>query len=80
MKTITINVSEPVYRQFQAYAKKHDRTASELVRQAMEEFSRAHFRPAGRLCDLQPVSVGRVLRPLAPDDDLLEEMLDEDRG
>ena len=80
MKTITINVSEPVYREFQAYAKTHDRTASELVRQAMEEFRRTHLRSAGSLCDIPPVSVGKVLRPLTHDDDLLEEMLDEDRG
>ena len=80
MKTITINVSEPVYREFQAYARTHDRTASELVRQAMEEFRRTHLRSAGSLRDVQPVSVGRVLRPLTRDDDLLGEMLDEDRG
>lgn len=28
------------------------------------------------LLDLEPVSVGKVLRPLGPDDDLLEEMLE----
>jgi hypothetical protein len=27
--------------------------------------------------DIAPVSLGRVLRPLSPDDDLLEEMLRE---
>ena len=79
MKTITINVSEPVYREFQAYAKAHDRTASELVRQAMEEF-RTRLRPSGSLRDVWPVSVGKVLRPLVPGEDLLGEMLDEDRG
>ncbi len=80
MKTITINVSEPVYREFQAYAKTHDRTASELVRQAMEEYRRTHLRPAGSLRDVRPVSVGRVLRPLTQGDDFLGEMVDEDRG
>jgi len=79
VKTITINVSEPVYREFQAYAKAHDRTASELVRQAMEEF-RTRLRPSGSLRDVWPVSVGKVLRPLVPGEDLLGEMLDEDRG
>ena len=29
--------------------------------------------------DIPPVSMGKMLRPLGPDDDLLEEML-EDRG
>ena len=79
MKTITINVSEPVYRDFQRYAKAHDRTASELVRQAMEEFHRSHLQPGASLRDVQPTSVGKILQPLAPGDDLLGEMLDEDR-
>jgi len=79
MKTITINVSEPVYREFQSYAKAHDRTASELIRQAMEEYRKIHMGPDASLRNVQPLSVGRVLRPLTQDDDLLEEMLDEDR-
>ena len=79
MKTITINVSEPVYREFQLYAKAHDRTASELVRQAMEEYRQAHLQPGASLREVQPVSVGKVLRPLAQGDDLLGEMLNEDR-
>ena len=81
MKTITVNVSEPVYREFQAYAKTHDRTTAELIRQAMEEYHLAHLQPqGGSLQDLQPASVGQVVRPLTPDDDLLGEMLDADRG
>ena len=80
MKTVTVNVSEPVYRAFQEYAKRHDRTASEMIRQAMEEFRRTHLRSAGSLRDIPPVSLGKVLRPLTHDDDLLEEMLDADRG
>ena len=79
MKTITINVSEPVYREFQLYAKAHDRTASELVRQAMEEYRQAHLQSGASLREVQPVSVGKVLRPLAQGDDLLGEMLNEDR-
>jgi hypothetical protein len=80
MKTITINVSEPIYRDFQSYAKTHDRTASELVRQAMAEYHGAHLQPAASLRDVPPVSVGKVMRPLTPSDDLLGEMLDEDRS
>ncbi len=41
MKTITINVSEPVYRDFQEYARRNDRTTSELIREAMEEYRRS---------------------------------------
>jgi len=35
MKPITINVSERVYRQFQAYARAHERSTSELIREAV---------------------------------------------
>ena len=80
MKTITINVSEPIYRDFQRYAKLNDRTASELVREAMVQFHRAHLQPGASLRDTRTVSVGKVLRPLAEGDDLLGEMLDENRS
>ena len=80
MKTITINVSEPVYRDFQRFAKARDRTASELIRDAMEEFRERRILRSTTLADLNPVSVGRVLAPLHVDDDLLGEMLDEHDG
>ena len=80
MKTITINVSEPVYRDFQRFAKARDRTASELIRDAMEEFRERRILRSTTLADLNPVSVGRVLAPLHVGDDLLEEMLDEHDG
>ena len=79
MKTITINVSEPVYRDFQRVAKAQDRTASELIREAMAEFRQRRLLRSTTLADLNPVSVGRVLRPLHRDDDLLSEMLADDR-
>ena len=80
MKTITINVSEPVYRDFQRFARARDRTASELIRAAMEEFRERRIARSTTLADLSPVSAGRVLRPLRIDDDLLGEMLDDDRA
>ena len=80
MKPITINVSEPLYREYQAYAKAHDRTTAELIREAMEQYRVTRLRSRGSLADLQPLALGQVLRPLAPGDDLLEEMLGADRG
>ena len=79
MKTITINVSEPVYLDFQRIAKAQDRTASELIRQAMEEFRARRIVRSTTLADLSPASVGRVLAPLRRGDDLLDELLDDDR-
>lgn len=80
MKTITINVSEPVYRDFREYARAHDRPTSELIREAMEVFRNERIRPRASLADLEPSSLGEVLRPLAPGDDLLDELLAEGLG
>lgn len=75
MKTITINVSEPVYRDFLRHAELTDRTASELIRQAMEEFRDRKLRRRGTLANLPSHSVGRIRRPSAKADELLDEML-----
>lgn len=75
MKTITISVSEPVYEQFQAYARREDRTAAELIREAMDDYRQRWIERRGSLGDLQPLDLGAVKRPLGPEDDLLEEML-----
>ena len=68
MKTITINVSEPVYRDFQQFARSRDRTASELIREAMEEFRQRRIVRSTTLAELKPLRV----------DDLLCEMLGDD--
>jgi Arc/MetJ-type ribon-helix-helix transcriptional regulator len=77
MKTITVNVSEPVYRAFQQYGHEHDRTASELIREALAAYRDDKMRPRHSLRGLQPLSLGKVLRPLQSGDDLLEEMRDD---
>ena len=75
MKAITINVSEPVYAAFQAFSKQQDRTTSELIREAMEEYRRTRISNSTSLELLRPQSVVRILVPLLTDDDLMEEML-----
>jgi len=77
MKTITINVSEPVYAEYRRAARVMGRPTSELIREAMEAYRRSHLTPKADLLQFQPVSLGHVLRPLSADDDLLDEMLDE---
>jgi hypothetical protein len=72
MKTITVNVSEPVYHDFQEYAKQHDRTASEIIREAMEDFRTNKIRRPTSLKDIRPVSVGQVLQPFTGSEDMLE--------
>lgn len=78
MKTITINVSEPVYAEFQTASKTAGRPTSELIREAMELYRRERLRPVGNLSGFSPRSVGKVLRPLSASDDLLDEMLAHD--
>lgn len=79
MKTITVNVSEPVYEEFQDYARRLDRKASELIREAMEEYRVAHIARRGSLRDRHPVSVGGPIEAITEKNDLLGEMLDDAR-
>lgn len=79
MKTITLNVSEPTYEEFRRAAEASGRPTSELIREAMEHYRRQHLRPRGDLRGFRPRSLGRVIKPLGPGDDLLEEMIGTDR-
>lgn len=76
MKTITLNVSEPVYADFQRFAKEQDRATSELVREAMEDYRRARIRPLRSLREQQPVSLGEVRMPWANRAELLDDFLE----
>jgi hypothetical protein len=76
MKAITVHVPESLYASFRKHAKKAGRPAAELIREALEEYRRARIDESTSLCEWKPASVGRVLRPLDRDDDLLGEMLE----
>ena len=75
MKIISVNVSEPVYEDFMEHAQRTDRTAAELIREAMDLFRRERIRPRTSLADLKPLNLGKTLKPLSSRDDLLGEML-----
>jgi metal-responsive CopG/Arc/MetJ family transcriptional regulator len=77
MKTITVNVSEPVYDEFRSYAAKVDRKTSELIREAMEEYRQHYMNRRTSLRDRRPTSVGGAIEPITNEDDILGEMLDE---
>jgi hypothetical protein len=79
MKTITINVSEGAYEDFQNYATKVHRKTSELIRDAMELYRQQHIQRRTSLRDLRAVSVGGPIQALTNEDDLLGEMLDDAR-
>ena len=75
MKTISVNVSEPVYEDFMEHARRTDRPAAELIREAMDLFRNERIRPRTSLAALKPLDLGKTLRPPASRDDLLGEML-----
>ena len=75
MKTISINISEPVYEDFVDYARRTDRTAAELIREAMELFRNQRIRPRTSIAGLKPLNLGKALRPFIGRDDILGEML-----
>ena len=77
MKTITVNVSEPVYNEFKEYAKHTDRKTSELIREAMERYRNTHLLGKTSIRHLQPLNAGKVLTPFTGKDDLLEDMLND---
>lgn len=79
MRTITINVSEPVYEEFQQYARRTDRNASELIREAMELYRQQQMHRRTSLRDRRPTSVGGPIQALTADDDILEGLLDDAR-
>lgn len=78
MKTITINVSEPVYEDFRRASKTLGRPTSELIREAMETYRRERLRPRALLGSFRPRSLGAVLVPLGRGEDILGEMLGTD--
>ncbi len=79
MKTITINVSEPVYEDFRQHARKTERKASELIREAMELYRQQHMQRRTSLRDRRPVSVGGPIQAITEEDDILGGMLDDAR-
>ena len=79
VKTITVNVSEPVYQDFRSFARKTDRKAAELIREAMELYRQLHMQRGTTLRDRRPASVGGPIAPLTGEDDLLGDMLDDTR-
>lgn len=75
MKMITVNVDDHVYNRIKDHAEQSGRSASELIREAMAEYESTRIPHRTSIFDSQPSSVGRVLRDLSSDDDILNEML-----
>jgi len=64
MKSVTIHVEEPVYRDFQRLARRTKRSTSELIREAMENFRRSSAKTRTPLWQAtEPASVGDIKVP-----------------
>jgi hypothetical protein len=79
MKTITVNVSEPVYEDFQRYARRTDRKAAELIREAMEVYRQQHMERRTSLRDRRPANVGGPIEAITEETDILGGMFDDAR-
>ena len=65
MNTITVNVPDPVYRDFQDYAKRVDRPASELIKEAMGLYREQKIVPNRMsVLNIPTFSVGKILKTL----------------
>jgi hypothetical protein len=73
MKSISIHVPEPAYREFQSLAQKEGRAVAELIRQAMVEYLERERRSGRSVLDLPPHASGTLLRPWTRGE-LLDEM------
>jgi hypothetical protein len=78
-KTITVNVSEPVYEDFRSHARKTDRKRSELIREAMELYRQQVMQRKTSLLGRRLASVGGPVAAITGDDDILGGMLDDSR-
>ena len=76
MKAVTVHLDENIYRDFQQQARKQRRTASELIREAMESY-RQRLKPARAPLSESPspASVGSVRQPWSSRSDLLDDFL-----
>jgi predicted transcriptional regulator len=74
MKSVTVHLDEKIYRDFQQQARKQSRTASELIREAMEQY-RQRLKPARAPLSESPApaSVGRVRQTWSSRAELLDD-------
>ncbi len=76
MKPVTIYVSETIYSLFKAEARKRDRTAAELIREAMELYITEQLHHSRSLDAWAPMSFGRIKKDWS-DGSFRDEMFDE---
>lgn len=75
MSTISVSLPDPVLKSFEAFAQRQNRETSEVIREVLEAHAPTSSQVTASIRDFVPLRLGYVLKPLAADDDLLEEML-----
>jgi predicted CopG family antitoxin len=79
MKAVTIHLDESVYSEFQKLARKSKRTASELIREAMDLYRQKVKKNSSSLIDSPPAaSVGGILEPWSNRSEMLDNFFDRE--
>lgn len=79
MKAVTIHLEESVYSEFQKLAQKSKRSASELIREAMELYRQKVKKNTHSLIDSPPAaSVGAILEPWPNRSEMLDNFFERE--
>lgn len=80
MKAITVELSEPEFERIAALARQTQRQPQDVVREAIQNFTlvSAPRVKTHSLLDIEPVSVGEILKPWSSRAELLEDFFDRD--
>jgi hypothetical protein len=85
METVTLEIPDRVFKEFQDLAKQMHREPAELIREAMEIYRLQRIQPLlateekkHSVLDHQPISAGEVLKPWTSRAELLEGFFDRD--
>jgi Arc/MetJ-type ribon-helix-helix transcriptional regulator len=79
MKAVTIHLEESVYSDFQTLARKSKRSASELIREAMDLYRQKVKKNTHSLTDSPPAaSVGDILEPWSKRSEMLDNFFDRE--
>lgn len=78
MKTVAIELDDPVYENLVRFARRHRQSEDSVVGEAIQSYCQSGRETALNWLSLPPLDVGEF-RECGPDDDLLGEMLDDSR-
>ena len=78
MKTVSIEIPESLYAEYEDYAQRRNTNVADVIRMALE-LHRARLRKGTHsIRDIKPVSMGKILKPWASRAELLEDFFDRE--